>query len=104
MIAIYPSHYHDRFGEEITAIQNDGKILRMSIRGVEFTGSMFDDFEPNTTDELLLASFPLNHRCLCSCSIDVKMPLSVVSYGKTVECVLNVQIELGGPKSNGGID
>jgi hypothetical protein len=27
MLVIYPAQYHDRFGEEITSIQNDGKIL-----------------------------------------------------------------------------
>ena len=34
----YPARYHDALGEEQTIIENDGKQLRMVVRGVEFVG------------------------------------------------------------------
>jgi hypothetical protein len=62
MIARYPALYRDALGEEKTVIENDGKKLRMIVRGVEFTGTMFDDFEPSIIDDdPALASFRLRH-------------------------------------------
>jgi hypothetical protein len=104
MLAVYPTLYHDKFGDEITVIHNDGKNLRMIIRGVEFNGFMFDDFEPQTTDDALLALFPLNNGLLSSCDIDCKISIPVIFFGETIECVINAQIQLGKPKSNGGIN
>lgn len=43
----YPAFYRDRFGEVATTIHNDGKEFRMTLRGVEFTGRHFDDWEPD---------------------------------------------------------
>jgi hypothetical protein len=100
----FAAFYQDKFGVETTVIQNDGKNLRMVIRGIEFNGFMFDDFEPNVTDETLLASFLLNRGTLCSCRISCDIPVAVVVLETIIECVLNAQIELGDPKSNGGID
>jgi hypothetical protein len=48
MFEIYHAKYCDEFGEEITTIKNDGKLLRMILRGVEFQGSMLDDWEAIT--------------------------------------------------------
>jgi hypothetical protein len=41
----YPARYKDRFGEEATAILNDGKLLTMVVRGVRFQGTDFDSRE-----------------------------------------------------------
>ncbi len=68
MITRYPALYRDAHGEEATVIENDGKTLRMVVRGVEFTGTMFDDFEPSIAqDDPDLAPFSLYCGSLCSC-------------------------------------
>ena len=78
MIARYPALYRDAHGEEATVIENDGKTLRMVMRGVEFEGTMFDDFEPSIAkDDPALASFLLHGNALCSCVIECDIPLPV---------------------------
>ena len=37
--AMYPAKYRDNSGEEMTSISNDGKMLSLVVRGVEFRGS-----------------------------------------------------------------
>ncbi len=60
MIARNPAVYRDAHGEEATVIENDGKMLRMVVRGVEFTGTRFEDFEPSITQyDPAVASFLL---------------------------------------------
>ena len=55
----YPARYSDPNGAEETILRNDGKTLRIRLRGVEFSGSMFDDFEPDAeTESSKLLSFP----------------------------------------------
>ncbi len=46
MVQSYPARYQDAQGEEYTIIENDGKRLRMMVRGVEFVGADFDGLEP----------------------------------------------------------
>ncbi len=74
MLARYPATYRDRVGEVATTIENDGKTLRMVVRDVEFTGSMFDDWEP-TSDfaSPQLAGFTLWEGILCSCVIECEI-------------------------------
>jgi hypothetical protein len=45
MIARSPALCRDARGEEATIIENDGRTLRAHVRGVEFTGALFDDVE-----------------------------------------------------------
>ncbi len=57
-VEAYPAVYRDRFGEVATILFNDGKELRMKLRGVEFTGRMLDDWEPGAhADAARLPSF-----------------------------------------------
>lgn len=100
----YPAVYRDRFGEEQTVIQNDGKNLRMSLRGVEFSGFMFDDFEPVLVDEGKLASFPFHAGALCSYELECPIPISVVVLDKLIESNLQTHIEVGDPAPNGGVE
>jgi hypothetical protein len=104
MITAFPTTYRDKFGTETTVIQNDGKVLSMTLRGVEFVGSMFDDFEPKNPEEPDLNSFVFNHGWLCSYEIDCEIPVLVKVAGSTIESKLHAHIELGGPKSNGRIE
>src|SRR6266511_1057072 len=100
----YPATYKDRFCEEKTVIQNDGKTLRMFLRGVMFTGSMFDDFEPSITEKAKLTSFSMNAGALCSYQLDCQIPISVVMLDKPIEGILQAHIEVGDPAPNGGVN
>jgi hypothetical protein len=51
MIGIYPAKYSDRNGQETTTIYNDGKQLRLRIRGIDFIGDDFESFEPITNND-----------------------------------------------------
>ncbi len=105
MLASYPAIYRDQLGEVTTTIQNDGRMLRMVIRGVEFADRSFDGFEPTVElDDSQLALFTLNQGCLCSCIIECDMPLLVAFGDEVVEGILLVHLELGDPSKNGGID
>ena len=100
----YPATYNDRFGEEKTVIQNDGKTLRMLLRGVTFTGSMFDDFEPSITEKAKLTSFSMNAGALCSYKMDCQIPITVVMFDKSIEAILQTHIEVGDRAPNGGVN
>src|SRR5438874_8581330 len=105
MLASYPAKYRDKHGEVITTIENDGKILRMIVRGVEFRGSDFDALEPCVVSEdSSLSSFTVCRGCLCSCVIDCQMSVPI-AYGKEIDfACLIVHLDLGDPRPNGGID
>jgi len=95
MIARYPALYRDAHGEEATVIENDGKTLRMVVRGVEFTGTMFDDFEPSIArDDPVLASFTLHFGMLCACAIECEMPLPIKSGEELIEGQLRIHLGL----------
>jgi hypothetical protein len=105
MLVTYPARYRDRFEEERTSIDNDGKMLSVTIRGVEFRGGDFDALEPaSETDPSWLSSFTLRQNELCSCLIDAEIPVPVVTPHGITEGVLTVHLELGDPAPNGGID
>lgn len=107
MRAIYPATYHDRQGEEATTIANDGKTLRMVVRGVEFTGESFDFFEHCLDPgDPALASFSLHGRDLCSCVIECDMPMQVAVGNETLDSNLHMRLDLGDPRPGGdrGID
>jgi hypothetical protein len=100
----YPAKYRDKLGEVTTTIQNDGKTLRMVVRGIEFCGRDFDALEP--TDQVnssKLADFTLQQGCLCSCVIDCEMRVPVAGASKA-DAGLTIHLELGEPKPNGGFD
>jgi Family of unknown function (DUF6304) len=111
MIARYPALYRDAHGEEATLIENDGKTLRMVVRGVEFTGRMFDDFEPSIAqDDPALVPFSLYCGSLCSYVIECDIPLPVAFGDETLDGRLHVRLDLGNPRQGttgpviGGID
>jgi hypothetical protein len=105
MTVTYPARYRDRSGEEVTSIRNDGTVLSVVLRGVEFRGGDFDALEPAPgTDLAPLRSFTLQENALCSCVIDTAIPLPVVTPGGVSQGVLDAHLELGDPSPNGGID
>jgi hypothetical protein len=105
MLVTYPAKYHDRFGDEATTVENDGTMLRMVVRGIEFTGRMFDDWEPSTPiPHLQPANFPLNRGELCSYALDCEIPIAFVKANQTTQATLRMHLELGEPSANGGVD
>lgn len=103
MLETYPAKYSDEFGVEITTIENDGKLLRMILRGVEFESSMLDDWEA-VTKIPTAAFFSLHRSELCACELDLEMPVQIFQNNDTLLGKLRVQLELGKPSANGGLD
>lgn len=98
MVSIYPAVYRDRHGEEITTITNDGKHLRMIVRGVEFIGQSFDLFDPPANlNKSELEQFTFYLDALCAFEIDCDIPVNIVNGNKKVEGNLHVHMELGEP-------
>lgn len=107
MLAHYPALYSDAQGEERTVIENDGKQLRMVVRGIEFVGRDFDGLEPlcDLTDSRL-ASFTSYKGEICGYRLECVMPVLVVASEELLDGQLQVQFVLGHPRPEGnrGID
>jgi hypothetical protein len=99
----YPAVYSDASGREATTITNDGETLRLWLRGIEFVGSDFDSLEP-TGAPGQSTRFTLNQGCLCSCRIECRIPVPVHDRGRILDGALSVELVLGDPAPNGGID
>lgn len=103
----YPARYQDAWGEEQTIIENDGKRLRMIVRGVEFLGTDFDSLQPTPDQaDLDLTSFTLYYGSLCACLLECVMPLPVMVGGELKAGQLMMRLQLGYPRPEGnrGID
>lgn len=99
------ARYSDKNGSIETVIENDGKILSLVLRGVEFKGRDFDSLEPiDPTDISRLGSFTLNHGELCACKLTVEIPLAVSVGGQSVQGLLLADLDLGEPRSNGSLN
>ncbi|MDX2043582.1 MAG: DUF6304 family protein [Acidobacteriota bacterium] len=102
---MYPAKYSDKFGDVISAIHNDGEILRINLRGIEFTGKWLDDFEAEQTIPAeQLKAFPSQQRGLSDCTLEWEMPLDAVSAEQTLTGVLFAQLRLGKLRQDGGLD
>lgn len=98
MLATYAAVYRDANGEEKTAIQNDGKTLRMAVRGVEFAGPSFDQFKPITsTGDVRQAPFTFERGDLCAYVIECNIGVPVVVNESILRGTLHVYLDLGGP-------
>jgi len=120
----YPTKYTDSAGSIYTGIINEFNeetnfCLFLNIDGVKFQGSSFDDFELIERKDYTptqLQRFTLNklkyHNSedfefeLCNCTIEVLFPIQLTELksNKILEESLKMQLKLGKPKSNGGID
>ena len=103
IIVEYPAIYRDRFGEEKTDILNDEKTLRMTLRGVEFRGSMFDDFAPVAIHPLELAAFSFQAGTLCSYHLECWIPIPVVVSEQVIPGSLHAQLTIGDAVPTGNI-
>jgi hypothetical protein len=101
----YPGTYRDARGDEPIEIRNDGKTLRVEIRGIEFVGSDFDALDPvSSAEDARRAGFVLNHGSLCSCEITCEMNIPIAMSGPDEVGTLAIDLVLGAPAPNGGID
>jgi len=101
----YSAKYIDINGVEQTTIYNDSQNLRLTIKGVEFSGPAFDMLEPAddaTAEEK--APFSFSHDCLCSCRIELRMPILISHENKRIDGSLSIKIVLGDVMPNGGLD
>jgi hypothetical protein len=97
--------YRDRGGSERIAIANDGRVLTVRIRGVEFAGEDFDALEPVSGGVGPDSSFSLSGSCLCSCAIEWDVPVPVIAGGVRVDGVLRCELVLGDARGrHGGLD
>lgn len=103
-MAQYPMTYFDAHGFETATINNDGTTLGVSLRGVEFVGHDFDSLEPKDCAPEQLRGFTLSQGCLCACRIDCRIPVPVQDRGHLRDGALLVELVLGDPASNGGLD
>ena len=102
MFKEYPVKFSDEFGEERTTIQNDGKILKMIVKGVKFFGHDFHGFDLlEEIDETKLNQFNFFLGELCAYTLDCEIPVLVVSSNNTFEGKLQVHIEYGKPVETG---
>ena len=109
----YPAVYRGVHGAEQTVLRNNGRELRINVRGVEFIGTAPTAFEPaeNTLPEAL-APFTLNigykfaHLCNCEITYDVPLPVFVGGVLRTDSeaGILHVAVVLGVPDKRHGLD
>jgi hypothetical protein len=102
---VYGAIYEDARGRETTRIHNDGRELRVLLRGIAFVGDDFDGLSP-VPDQLDVArsKFRLQHDALCACRLEWVMPIPLSHHGEPVEETLAVYLVIGNPLPNGAID
>jgi hypothetical protein len=92
----YPTVYRDKFGEEKTVINNDGKTLTMTLRGVRFSTwdilnfGIEDDVPPDQ-----LNSFSFCRDGLCDYSLEYNVPVQAVVGERILDTELCLHIESG---------
>ncbi|NJO92758.1 MAG: hypothetical protein HC831_30165 [Chloroflexia bacterium] len=120
----FPTIYKDKFGQVKTKIENrfdeeTSYSLSLTINGVQFRGSSFDDFElvhPENYSEESLNRFTFNKVKiwnsdkyvfeLCNCELHFQIPVKIIDIKNNTEIDTEIFIELslGNPAKNGGID
>ena len=103
MIEYYPAKYSDKFGEEQTTIQNDGKDLIMVVREVEFRCSMLDDWEPTReTNPEHLKSFLIHpiFNTLYRYKLEFEIPIPVMKSFQVLQGILNIHLDIEGVETN----
>ena len=100
----YRGLFEDTRGQEAFSIENDGRNLRTTLRGVTFVGTDFDALSPIPEHaERAPRLFALLQSSLCSCVLEWVMPVPMVDHGRMLEAKLTVRLELGDPTSRGGL-
>ncbi|MBV9579971.1 MAG: hypothetical protein JO057_15385 [Chloroflexi bacterium] len=101
---IYPARYRDARGSEATTIENDGHVLRLRVRGVEFTGHDFDSLEaPPELPTDLRDQFDLVHGALAACVLEWEMPTTLVTGDRISAGRIEAELGLGVEGRRGGL-
>jgi len=74
--------YRDEYGDEKTIIYSDGVSLKMTLRGVSFEGSSFDDFEVVEKSSEVSTKFLFKNEMLLFSKLEVKIPITVQKQGE----------------------
>ncbi len=121
---IYPCIYKDQSGQLKCTIENSFDEekrfpLFMELGGIKFLGSSFDDFElaePQKYADKQLNRFTFNKIKvwgsekhifeLCNCELNLEIPIELIDReaNTIIDAKLLVNLKLGKPASNGGID
>jgi hypothetical protein len=97
MLITYPAQYTDEFGTEATIIINNGSSLKMTLRGVDFSGKDFHSFKIQSTINDKNSKFNLFADELCGYFIDCQIPILIVHNDEESQALLYVYIEYGRP-------
>lgn len=95
--------YTDSSGSEDVTIFNDGEVLRMTVRGVLFAGSSFEDFAPVHGPPPAELGFTLHDGDLCSCVVECEFPLPVTVEGEDQAALLCSRLKFADPTPAGGL-
>lgn len=99
-----PCLYRDGLGELRGVLASDGTRLELELRGVEFMGRDFDALEPVACREPAeLARFRFASGCLCSCRLELGIPIRLRVDAAVREASLDVELVLGDPRPDGGL-
>lgn len=95
----YHAQYIDDFGTEETIILNDGRTLQMRLRGVDFRGSMIDDWKSIKGREHCRSLFTFDEwNQLFAFSLHFQMPVTFVDNQLSKDAMLAVNLEIGKPQ------
>jgi hypothetical protein len=96
----YSGTFADSRGTESIVISNDGHTLTTRIRGVDFSGTDFDDLQPEP-GSLASTLFCIQLGSLCACELRWTMPVVLSVEGRRTHAPLRVRLYLGDPLPNG---
>lgn len=100
----YPAVVHDRWGRFETTLVNDGQHFSLMLRGNRFEGDTLDGLEPaEPVPEGREQPPDLVHGYLISCTVEWRMPFSVVGV-EPEAAELRARMFLVGPTPRRGVD
>ena len=102
MPIIYPAQYKDRFGTESTIIIDDNRSIKLTLRGIEFSGGYFSLSVVSGANPDLTKPFYFFEDELCAYSLDFELPIIVINKGKEIETKLRTRMECGQPIESTG--
>lgn len=106
----YRGTYRDTKGTTPIVITNDGKTLSMRLRGADFTGISFDDFEPvPETPAVLHDDFTLRDGALADYAIGLDIPLPMLIDGAAINGaaitgILTIELDLTARDARGRVN
>ena len=81
-------------------------LLQVMLRGVDFAGDDFDSLTPvRALSDEERGMFVLTPKglCLCACTMNWSMPLTLLENANEIAAELRVSLVLGEPRDDGGI-